>query len=921
MNKVLLFIVLFLLPVRGYAQQGYDDKSREKDAHFEKTSDISDRAGGAHNASNIALFFENRGKLYPRRITQGPSGEFPVNSGKHYIYRINPMMGVPGNVIQGRYTTNEEWEAVGGYHNKSLSKIAFSDNPKTWDPVLGWPVKDKNGLAIIKSDQDSYCVYSDSSNSRETLGIVVAQTGYSYGVGFAKNLLFFKYEVINKGTRNLDSFYFSLYADLDIGNISGGVPEYGDDKIGFIKEKNFIYFYDDGVSAEWPGGKTGQMGIAFLKTPVINGIEAGITDMHYNLYDDDSDIDSVQYGIMSSSPYLYNSGYKSRFFHLGTNTSLHYDDVSAIPAGGLDLVANIASGPYNLNIGDTLVFYTAIVAGDTNAELMYYLDQAYRIYNFDFELSKPPLSPVLTAIPGDRRVTLYWDDKAESSKDNFSGEYDFEGYRIYRSLDKGVNWEMLAEYDLPDNIGFDVGIQYSYTDTTIINGFEYWYSVTAYDRGDSSIASLESPRGNSTDLTNIAAVTGSSTASGRTPVSADQAVQSGNGNSNYQVSIRTADNELLSGNEYRIGFTYTSRQQKGKPIIKVKVNINDSSAIGINRYGIEFISKNKMHIIDYSTGDYLQPDPKSYQNNTSYTIVRGAPGQPAALSFQLFGPDANAPEDSLPLPGDFISIAYSVYVIRNNTDTVIHPRPFGINQSQATSDGIIFRIIPPRVIQNLSRVGGTDNFNLVGSVSDSTLLKDELYVISVDRINPDNTIALLVRDLGQDTVHYFESVQNSGSIEFNGLSFRVEFTPSQPPSPGNIYSVNSVVPEPLAMDDSFTFKIQGSSVDRQQMASAMSDIKVVPNPYVVSSLFEPEFGELRREPLRQMQFINLPTECTIYIFTIDADLIKTIEHNSLTGTESWDLRTEGGREIAPGIYIYLVKTGSEEYLSRFAVIK
>lgn len=105
------------------------------------------------------------------------------------------------------------------------------------------------------------------------------------------------------------------------------------------------------------------------------------------------------------------------------------------------------------------------------------------------------------------------------------------------------------------------------------------------------------------------------------------------------------------------------------------------------------------------------------------------------------------------------------------------------------------------------------------------------------------------------------------------------------------------------------------------MKNEISKIKVVPNPYVVSSLWEPEFGELRREPLRQIQFINLPSECTIYIFTVDADLIKTIYHNTGTGTEVWDLRTEGGRELAAGMYIYVVKTKDSEFKERFAIIK
>jgi len=52
------------------------------------------------------------------------------------------------------------------------------------------------------------------------------------------------------------------------------------------------------------------------------------------------------------------------------------------------------------------------------------------------------------AVPGDRKVTLYWDTKAETSFDPFiaranpddpSKGYDFEGYKIYRSQDYSFN--------------------------------------------------------------------------------------------------------------------------------------------------------------------------------------------------------------------------------------------------------------------------------------------------------------------------------------------------------------------------------------------------------------------------------------------------------------------------------------------------
>ena len=492
-SLLIVLIIIFSQPLS--AQNKYLDRDKES---LQKTTGIRDRAAGIHNASNIGLFFENRGKLYPRRLSQGPSGEFPINSGMHYIYRINPMVGIPGNVIQGRYTDNEEFEAVGGYHNPDFSQVAFSDDPLTW-PETGWPVKDASGNPVYKSQQDSYCVYDDLNNSRKQLKIEVAQTGYAYGINLAKNILFFKYDIINKSSDNYQGVYFNIYSDFDIGNVSGGDPEWSDDKVDFNKDLNLLYFYDDGISSEWPGGKTGMMGIALLKTPEVNGVEPGITDWHYNLYDDDEDQDTIQYGIMSSAQSLYSSNIGGKYFHVGNNSNIHYDDPATIPEGGIDLVSNLSSGPYNLPAGDTLTFYTAIIAGQNYDELIEYANNAYKILDFNFEISKPPQSPVLSGVAGDSKVTLFWDDKAEQSLDNFSGEYDFAGYRLYRSIDDGVTWERIAEY-LKNSKS---GLQYSYTDIKVNNGFEYWYSITAFDRGDSVTASLESPTGTNTRAPNL----------------------------------------------------------------------------------------------------------------------------------------------------------------------------------------------------------------------------------------------------------------------------------------------------------------------------------------------------------------------------------------------------------------------------------
>lgn len=913
LTKIILVLHLLIFVVTlTFAQVGRDG-NEEITGNLKKILGIEDRAGGTHNASNIGLFFENRGKLYPRRITQGPSGEFPINSTKHYIYRINQFAGIPGNVIQGRYTTNEEWEAVGGYHLRDSAQIAFSDNPIYWNPSLGWPVKDENGDNLILSDQDSYCVYNDSNNTISILGVQVAQTGYAYGVNFAKNILFYKYEITNQGTQDLNDFYFGLYIDIDVGNVSGGDPEYDDDKLNFIKDQNLIYFFDDGISNEWPGGKTGFFGCSFLKTPEVNGTELGVTDMHYNLYFDDLDIDSVQYGIMSSDPNLYNSPLGPKFFHIGGNPDLHFDDPATIPASGLDLVANIASGPYTLGRNDTLVFITAIVAGETESEMLNAAATAQSTVDANFQLPKPPVRPNLSGVSGDKKATLFWDDIAEYTLDQFSGNYDFEGYRLYRSVDKGVNWDLLADYDLINSLGENTGLQYSFDDTTIINGFEYWYSITSYDRGDSLVESLESPIGTNLEAINTVSIIPRSDAIGRTPVSIIESQHIGPGESNYILYAEPVDDQALAGNEYQTAFNFVYKREVGNLKTNVSIIITDSAQTQPFKYGIKFNSATSFDVVNLTTNEVIRAG-YNYPFGGRDVVITGH-----GLRITLED-DQNATEDERPQGGDLIAIEFSISVERNAEVNVIENRGFSIGQTQATSDGIVFSLKPPEIIQSVSRIGGTDNVDITFEVIDEALVKDTLYIISINENGMSQGNGFVIISVSGTNITA-DTLFNFGTFEFDGITGRIEFPSNDPPSAGNMFSLETVKPLQPDIRDAYSFKVEGSKINRTEISQDMSKIRVVPNPYVVSSLWEPEFGELRREPLRQIQFINLPPECTIYIFTVDADLIKTIYHNSTNGTEVWDLRAEGGREIAAGVYIYLVKTQDIEHLERFAVIK
>ena len=97
----------------------------------------------------------------------------------------------------------------------------------------------------------------------------------------------------------------------------------------------------------------------------------------------------------------------------------------------------------------------------------------------------------------------------------------------------------------------------------------------------------------------------------------------------------------------------------------------------------------------------------------------------------------------------------------------------------------------------------------------------------------------------------------------------------------------------------------------------LQEIKVVPNPYIVRSIFN------ETPDSRKMRFTHLPQECRISIFTITGEVIKKLEHNDqFDGNEWWDLRTDNNNEVAPGLYIYYVESeNGVEHIGKFAVIR
>ena len=109
----------------------------------------------------------------------------------------------------------------------------------------------------------------------------------------------------------------------------------------------------------------------------------------------------------------------------------------------------------------------------------------------------------------------------------------------------------------------------------------------------------------------------------------------------------------------------------------------------------------------------------------------------------------------------------------------------------------------------------------------------------------------------------------------------------------------------------------------------MEEIKVVPNPYFVSSAYN------ETEYTRRLRFTNLPENCKVTIYTITGEKVVSFGkpgNNShadcgddVSGSCYWDMRTLNNQEIAPGLYVYSVEDLSnskgKKFIGKFAVVK
>ena len=626
----------------------------------------------------------------------------------------------------------------------------------------------------------------------------------------------------------------------------------------------------------------------------------------------------------------------------------------------------VSSGVFPLQAGQTERVSISVQLGIGQEEVLAGRDNALDAYEEDYQFAQAPITPTVSAVPGDGRVTLYWDAKSEESDDEFLRAQglpskDFEGYRIYRATDPAFLDALqitdgrgnltfrkpIAQFDLIDGIGgfhpvavngvsFYLGddrvsegegtdgLAHSYVDSTVTNGITYYYAVTAYDFGAASndISPTETPvrirrRADGTVETgrNVVEIIPSPHVAGYQDARID--TDDGHlprtaGTTSSRIGYSIVDpRAVIEGNRYRVTFEDTLiRGTRFAPdtLTTKSFTLTDLTADRI------LIDRS----IAYRDGHEFPPLDR---NDQPLGFALNFIGEPVVRLNTVLSGWSN--EAVFPLALDpYISPGfttgfrypadYRIEVVGpgGGRSTQMRVSIFKTLPSRPTNVRV-FRTEPERDVEVDYAFWDLTGDDFTGDLSTAPA------TFSADRSLRRSDLILLREQTGNEE-------QLTWRI---GLNFAVEGAAN--PVEGDVAML--ITRKPFLSTDVFEFTTRAPTASRDNPDSLLARIRVVPNPYVATNRFEGLNAFTTGRGERQIKFINLPPECTVRIFSVSGRPIQTLQLSQgpnlsatdyLTGTLTWDLQTTDALTVSYGVYLYHVEApGLGVTSGTFAIIK
>ncbi len=737
-----------------------------------------------------------------------------------------------------------------------------------------------------------------ADSSRGGMGLRIEVRGFQWSHVLAEDVIFWHYDIVNISDHNYDSCAFGFYTDPGVGSFQNSSPansayysttldlcySWAEGGAGYPdnwKTGYYGYAYLESPGNSLDGIDNDADGIVDERRD--NGIDddhdwLGFTDMNGNgkwdvgePLNDDLGADGVgpfdlQYtgpdagegdGQPTHGEPNFDETDKDESDQIGlTAVALNVlgdkgpsgvwpknDDVMwrRMNNGFVDtLVQNtnigivFASGPFPLQKDRRERFSMALVYGVDLDALVFNKITVQNIYNANYNFSKPPYTPRLTAVAGDKKVFLYWDDRAERSRDAFLGnKLDFEGYLVYRSTDAEFNdikvitdsrgtakfYKPIAQFDLRDSIagpdpigvngarfwrGSETGLQHSYVDTNVTNGMRYYYAVVSYDQGDPTKGGIglqptESPKIITEDAVgklmfidiNCAIVTPNAPVAGYVPpqIQGDLSkVTSGVGTGKVTMQVLNPGS-IVNGRKYRILFDATGTVPKYTTSAYSVIRFNPGG-------GVDTVQAN-IKATDFGTAVFSTPFDGlsfSFRNDTTVAVIdtasRWTVGNPGVV-IRVQRDNLNAARD------------------------VAWPADYELRWFTNTADTTAFSL-PPRFPKM------PVNFQITNLTSNSRV---KFLVDDADRNG-----ALSFGDTIRVIDGYVSPTVYNLTWKMNwdrgpGLN-------PAPPVEGDKFVIRTS--RPFAKGDYFEFLTQEASTDAAKAKEALGQITVVPNPYITS---------------------------------------------------------------------------------------
>jgi len=696
-----------------------------------------------------------------------------------------------------------------------------------------------------------------------------------------------------------------------------------------------------------------------------------------------------------------------------------------------DNVFLYASGPFTLAQYAKQRFSIALLMGQNLPDLLLNAETAQRVLEANYRFAQPPPKPIVTVVPGNGRVTLYWDDAAENAVDPLTNERDFEGYKIYRSedytfsdvytitdghgvpflgqamVDKGTGkpaqWHKVwndslralyqngfhpveypgrgVKYWLGDPQDSS-GLRHVFVDSSVTNGKTYYYAVVSYDHGFIKEGTMLPPtecqaviskdpitQKLTFDVNTAMAIPGASPAgyipptidNGQLPVHIrgaatgdvsikilnEQAVKDGK---TYDILFSKSGTSLFYNVKDTTGITTTIVSRDTvysslgyKNLVGSSIIVKDAAGniIDPSRYSIDTVSG---QIRSRTAGDL--PSGAVYNVSFQYypvyksTRFNSEDDNPAFDGMKLFVQDVQLAFDTVhtgwrtrgntnvvarfgaPQTGTFTLAPLDIEISFNATDTASDGSWLSPGDT-AYSIAMRKEIITPFHIRDVTRNLPVDFLVVENPPANKRWSLGERIVVLTPppykKTATSTDVQVVFLPPPPDTIKISRDTTINGrdtTIVRDSLVAKRIILPTQ----GDVYHV--AVSKPFADGDEYLFTTHAAKIDNALASSQLNNIYVVPNPYVVFSSMEQPGVTSDKRGEQVLEFRNLPPKCTIRIYTITGELVKTIEKDDMTNYARWDLLSYEAQRLAYGVYIYHVDApGIGQKIGRFALIK